>query len=232
MADIGNIVIPGASPEDLPKAIALAEKYPHIYFAVGIHPYDCENFDESIFGFASHPKCVAIGECGLDYYRLPDDENDKITNIQLQKEVFIKQIEIAKKIKKPLIVHIREATHDSKMILLEHNAKEVGGVLHCYNASPELLDLAKLGFYFGIGGVVTFSNAKKLLEVLPLIPLDKLVVETDAPYLTPHPFRGERNTPDKTKHIVQKIADLLGMSFQDIENLSTKNAKELFRGML
>lgn len=199
---------------------------------MGVHPYDCQNFDETIFEMASHPKCVAIGECGLDYYRLPEDDIEKSQNIELQKKVFIRQIEIAKQLNKPLIVHIREATHDSKMILVDTNAKVVGGVLHCFNASPDLLELANHNFYFGIGGVVTFSNARKLLEILPHIPQDRLVVETDAPYLAPHPFRGERNTPDKTRFIVQKIADLLGGDFDFIAQLTTQNAKKLFRGIV
>ena len=214
----------------MPQAIALAEKYDEVYFAVGIHPYDIDKFDEVIMEkYVNHPKCIAIGECGLDYFRLPEDELEKQENIKKQKEVFIAQIEFAKKVKKPLIVHIREASNDSRQILMEYNAKEVGGVLHCYNASEHLLPLAEHNFYFGIGGVLTFKNAKKLIEVLPKIPKDKLLIETDAPYLTPHPHRGERNEPYYTVFVAKKMAELLETSFEQMKILTTNNAKNLFK---
>jgi TatD DNase family protein len=208
----------------------LAEKYDEVYFAVGIHPYDIDKFDELIMEkYVNHPKCIAIGECGLDYFRLPEDEIEKQENIKRQKEVFIAQIEFAKKVKKPLIVHIREASNDSRQILVDYNAKEVGGVLHCYNASEHLLPLAEHNFYFGIGGVLTFKNAKKLVEVLPKIPKDKLLIETDAPYLTPHPHRGERNEPYYTVFVAQKMAELLQINEEEIQKLTTNNAKKLFK---
>ena len=214
----------------MPQAIALAEKYDEVYFAVGIHPYDIDKFDEvTMEKYVNHPKCIAIGECGLDYFRLPEDEFEKQENIKKQKEVFIAQIEFAKKVKKPLIVHIREASNDSRQILVDYNAKEVGGVLHCYNASEHLLILAEHNFYFGIGGVLTFKNAKKLVEVLPKIPKDKLLIETDAPYLTPHPHRGERNEPYYTVFVAQKMAELLEINEDEIQKLTTNNAKKLFK---
>ena len=178
--------------------------------------------------FSKHPKCIAIGECGLDYFRLPEDENEKEENVALQKEVFISQIEFAKKVKKPLIVHVREASNDSRNILEKYEASEVGGVLHCYNASEHLLPLANHGFYFGIGGVLTFKNAKKLVEVLPKIPKDRLIIETDAPYLAPHPHRGQRNEPNFTNEVALKMADLLEMTKDEIEELTTTNAIRLF----
>lgn len=177
----------------------------------------------------NHPKCIAIGECGLDYYRLPDDEEEKKENIKRQKEVFISQINLAKKYKKPLIIHIREASDDSRQILINENAKEVGGVLHCFNASEHLLILSEHNFYFGIGGVLTFKNAKKLVEILPKIPKDKLLIETDAPYLTPHPYRGVRNEPYYTIYVAQKMAELLNMTEKQIADLTTNNAKKLFK---
>ena len=185
--------------------------------------------EEMMEKYVNHPKCIAIGECGLDYFRLPEDEDEKIANVEKQKEVFISQIEFAKKVKKPLIIHIREASNDSRQILIDYNAKEVGGVLHCYNASEHLLPLSEHNFYFGIGGVLTFKNAKKLVEVLPKIPKDKLLIETDAPYLTPHPHRGERNEPYYTIFVAQKMAELLELSQEDIEDLTTNNAKKLFK---
>ncbi|MCG3718799.1 TatD family hydrolase, partial [Aliarcobacter butzleri] len=200
------------------------------YFAVGIHPYDIDMYDENIMEkYVNHPKCIAIGECGLDYYRLPEDEEEKLANIKKQKEVFISQIEFAKKYKKPLIIHIREASNDSRQILIDYNAKEVGGILHCFNASEHLLPLAEHNFYFGIGGVLTFKNAKKLVEILPKIPKDKLLIETDAPYLTPHPHRGERNEPYYTIFVSSKMSELLNISDMEVQNLTTNNAKKLFK---
>ena len=187
-------------------------------------------YDENIMEkYVNHPKCIAIGECGLDYYRLPEDEEEKLANIKTQKEVFISQIEFAKKYKKPLIIHIREASNDSRQILIDYNAKEVGGVLHCFNASEHLLPLAEHNFYFGIGGVLTFKNAKKLVEILPKIPKDKLLIETDAPYLTPHPHRGERNEPYYTIFVSSKMSELLNISDMEVQNLTTNNAKKLFK---
>lgn len=208
----------------------LAEKYDEVFFSVGVHPYDINGYDEAIMEkYVSHPKCMAVGECGLDYYRLPDDEQEKEEEIKLQKQVFIQQINFAKKYKKPLIIHIRDASNDSKKILIENNAKEVGGVLHCYNADEQLLSLANDNFYFGIGGVLTFKNARKLVQVLPKIPKEKLLVETDAPYLTPHPFRGQRNEPLYTKYVVETMASLLESSVEEMQNLTTQNAKTLFK---
>lgn len=208
----------------------MAEKYESVYFAVGIHPYDINSYDETVLEkYIQHPKCIAVGECGLDYFRLPEDKLEKENEIKLQKEVFISQIKFAKKVKKPLIVHIREASNDARTILQEYEAKEVGGVLHCYNASEHLLPLASHGFYFGIGGVVTFKNAKKLIEVLPKIPKNKLLIETDAPYLTPTPNRGKRNEPTYTTHISEKISEILELDNSELQNLTTNNAKKLFK---
>lgn len=226
---VSRFVIPGADPGTLEKAIKIAEDNEDVYFAVGVHPYDMEFFDDSYFkSYIEHEKCVAIGECGLDYYRLEGSDEEKEAEKQRQKEVFIAQIELAKKYKKPLIVHIRDASRDSKEILLEHNAKEVGGVLHCFNADEELLSLAKEGFYFGIGGVLTFKNARKLVNVLPKIPHENLVIETDGPYLTPTPHRGERNEPLYTTFVAQKIAELLDMPLEKVESTTTENALKLF----
>jgi len=227
---IEAFLIPGADPKDLPKAVALSEKYDKVFFAVGVHPYDCDSFDLSILEqYVTHPKCIAVGECGLDYFRLPEDSEEKKQNITLQKKIFKTQIEFAKKVKKPLIVHIRDASNDSRTILIESKASEVGGVLHCYNASEHLLMLSEHNFYFGIGGVVTFKNAKKLVEILPNIPLEKLLIETDSPYLTPHPFRGTRNSPSYTNIIVEKISEILTKPKKEIENITTNNAKALFK---
>jgi TatD DNase family protein len=232
---VKKFIIPGADPKDLDRAVMLSDKYEEVYFAVGIHPYDVDNieidsFENTILSkYVSHPKCIAIGECGLDYFRLPKDENEKIKNITDQKKMFITHIEFAKKVNLPLIVHIRDASDDSKAILMEHKAKEVGGVLHCFNADEQLLSLIDDGFYFGIGGVLTFKNAKKLVNILPKIPKERLLIETDAPYLTPTPFRGERNEPLYTKYISSKISELLEDDEKTIVNTTTTNAIRLFK---
>jgi len=229
-ANVTAHIIPGADPKHLERAIELCNKHENIYFSIGVHPYDAQNYDEEyLLKFATHKKCIAVGECGLDYFRLPDDETEKRDVIEKQKEVFISQIELAKRLKKPLIIHIRDASSDSKEILLKYGAGEVGGVLHCFNADEQLLSLAEENFYFGIGGVLTFKNARKLVQVLPHIPKDKLLIETDAPYLTPHPHRGERNEPAYTTFVAKKISDLLEIPLEKVENITTSNAKELFR---
>jgi TatD DNase family protein len=226
---VQKFIIPGASLKDLKRAVKISQQYENIYFGVGVHPYDAHTYDRQyLLKYITHPKCVAVGECGLDYYRLPK-EKDKIQQYkQLQKDIFIDQIKLAKEYKKPLIIHIRDASKDSKDILLSNDAKEVGGVLHCFNADNELLSLSDSGFYYGIGGVLTFKNAKKLVQILPSIPQEKLLIETDGPYLTPHPHRGERNEPAYTIFVVDKMAQLLNKSQDEIKTLTTKNAIKLF----
>ena len=226
---VERFVIPGADVSTLLRAIAIAEEHADVYFSVGIHPYDKEQFDSVDFEkYVDHEKCVAIGECGLDYFRLEGSDEEKKIEKDEQKRVFVAQIELAKKYKKPLIVHVRDASTDSKELLLKHGAGEVGGVLHCYNADHELLSLADNGFYFGIGGVLTFKNAKKLVNVLPMIPMEKLIIETDGPYLTPTPHRGERNEPLYTTFVAEKISELLEIPRGKIEEMTTDNAQKLF----
>lgn len=232
-AGVKSFIIPGAHPSTLSRAVELCEQYENIYFAVGVHPYDLEGLEGLDFEhYAAHPKCVAIGECGMDYYRLDGSDEEKSAEKKRQEEAFRFQIRFAKKVKKPLIVHIRDASHDSKMILLSEGAGEVGGVLHCYNADDELLSLADENFYFGIGGVLTFSNAKKLVNILPRIPTDKLLIETDGPYLTPHPHRGSRNEPSYTALVAQKMSDILNTPLEEIESLTTNNAVRLFGNLI
>jgi TatD DNase family protein len=234
---VKRFIIPGADPIELNRALELSQKYDEVYFAVGIHPYsvdddgvEIDTLEETIFDkYASDPKCIAIGECGLDYFRLPKDEEEKAKNIARQKEIFIAHIKYAQKVNLPLIVHIRDASDDSKKILIDYEAKKTGGVLHCFNADEQLLSLADDGFYFGIGGVLTFKNAKKLINVLPKIPKDRLLIETDAPYLTPMPFRGERNEPLYTKYVASKMAEILSIGEKEIINITTSNAYKLFK---
>lgn len=249
--NVQKIIIPGADIRTLPHAQALAHAHTNVYFAVGTHPTDIDMFDKAVLQeFAKDKKCVAIGECGLDYYYLPkmSDEatpqdskdyqsQDKAAQHQAiesqreaikarQKQVFIEQIELSLSLQKPLIIHIREASADSFEILDSY--KNAYGVLHCYNADRILLKLQER-FYYGIGGVCTFKNARRLIEVLPLIPKERIVLETDAPYLTPHPHRGSRNEPHYIPLIVRQIAQVLDMSEDEVIEISTRNAQRLFR---
>ncbi len=227
---VGGAIIPGADPKDLKRAKEISYQYQNIYFASGVHPYEIDNYkSEEIEEFLQDEKCIAVGECGLDYYRLPKEENRKREIKEKQKEVFISQIELAIKYQKPLIVHIRDANSDSLEILKEYGDDLIGGVLHCYNASEILLELAEKNFYFGIGGVLTFKNAKKLVEILPKIPKERLLLETDAPYLTPHPFRGQRNEPLYTKYILRKMSEIVDIEKRELEELILKNTERLFK---
>lgn len=222
---IEKFIIPGADPKDLSRATQIAQKYSNVYFALGIHPYEVHSGKLSdIEGFASDKKCVAIGECGLDYYRLPEQEYREEYK-KTQKEVFISHIKLAISLDLPLIVHIREASNDAFEILNDY--KNVRGVLHCFNADEILLGLSDR-FYYGIGGVATFKNAKKIIDILPKIPKNRILLETDAPYLTPHPHRGERNEPSHIPLVVSKLSMVLGLSYEEIAALSTKNAYDLF----
>ena len=218
---VKKFIIPAADPKDLPRAIELAQKYDEIYFAVGVHPVDIDKFDEKlIINFINHPKCVAVGEIGLDYHWVKDE---KQRNKQIK--YFHRQIELALEYNKPIIVHIREASEDSLKVLEKY--PNIKGVLHCFNAAEQLLRL-KNNFFYGIGGVITFKNARKLINIFPKIPKNRVVIETDAPYLTPHPFRGKRNEPMYTIYIRDKIAKLWGVEREVVEEITTKNAKGLF----
>jgi len=227
--NVKGFIIPGADIKTLKRAVDISNTHNNTFFAVGVHPYDIDEYDrEYLKKYITYPKCVAVGECGLDYYRLPKNEEEKLKVKKKQKEVFIDQIELAKEYKLPLIVHIREASQDSLEILKDYVDESLGGVLHCFNASAMLLELTEKNFYFGIGGVVTFKNAKKLVDIVKDIPLDKIVLETDAPYLTPHPFRGKRNEPAYTKYVLEKLSNLLNKPKEELEKQFYQNSLKLF----
>ena len=224
-ASVQEIIIPAANPSTLARAKEISYKYDDIYFACGLHPCDIENLGDYL-EFIDDKKCVAIGECGLDYYYFENLDSAQISKIkQKQKQIFISQIELAIEKDLPLIVHIREASNDAFEIL--DSFKKARGVLHCYNADRILLNLSDR-FYYGIGGVVTFKNARRLIEVLPQIPKDRILLETDAPYLAPHPHRGERNSPEYIPLIAQKISEILEWNLKDLADTTTQNAKNLF----
>lgn len=231
-AGVEAFILPGADMAELEKAVDIANNREDTYFAVGVHPYDLPSFDEDKFKkFITHPKCIAVGECGLDYFRLPKDSELKEQEKAEQKRIFIAQIELAIEFNKPLIIHSREANEDTYQILKEYAPRLRSAVLHCYNSSARLLELASLGeFYYGIGGVLTFKNAKSLVEILPLIPKDRLLIETDAPYLTPEPYRGQRNEPAYTVLVAEKMGELLNLNKQEVCAITTANARRAFWG--
>lgn len=224
-AGVQEIIIPAANSSTLPRAKEIAYTYENIYFACGLHPCDIENL-ANYLEFIDDKKCVAIGECGLDYHYLRNLDSSEIVKIkQRQKQIFMSQIELAIAKDLPLIVHIRDASSDAFEILRQF--PKARGVLHCYNADQILLNLSDR-FYYGIGGVVTFKNARRLIEVLPQIPRERIVLETDAPYLAPHPYRGERNSPEYIPLIAEKIAEVLHWDLQELADITTMNAKDLF----
>ena len=224
---VEKVVIPGVEPSGFDRIIKLCEEYPDVYGAVGVHPEELNSYNEEaenkIKELLKHKKIIAVGEIGLDYYW------DK-SQIEKQKEIFERQILIAKQAQKPILVHDREAHLDSFEILKKSNAAETGVVMHCFSGSPEFAQQCiNEGFYIALGGVVTFKNAKKVKEVAKTVPLDKLLLETDAPYMTPVPYRGKENQPAYVKFVAEEIAKLRGVSFEEIAEATTANAKKLLK---
>ena len=209
-------------------AIHLAETFPNVYAVVGVHPVDAvkTNLDDliEIEKMLSHPKVVALGEIGLDYYWIKD-----AAEREREHTFFIEQINIANKHQKPIVIHMRDATEDTYQVLLNHKPI-MGGVLHSFSSSSEMaLKFVKLGMHIGLGGPVTYLNAKEPKEVAKVVPSDRLLLETDAPYLSPHPFRGKTNESARVPLIGQVIADLRGVSLDVLADQTTSNAKRLFK---
>jgi TatD DNase family protein len=224
--DIYKFIIPGTSKDYIKRAKQLSNNYDGIYYAVGIHPNYASSYEDGYLDtYLKDKKFVAIGECGLDYFHTKD-ENE----IKKQKEVFIEHIKKANELDMPLIVHVRDSSEDAKEILMKYSKS--GGVLHCFNGDDCLIELKDIGFYFGIGGVVTFKNAKKLQETCLKLPYDKILLETDAPYLSPAPNRGKRNESANLVHIIKKLSEILSVSYEDIINISLDNSKKLFKKLL
>jgi TatD DNase family protein len=223
---VEKMVVVGFDRPTINKAMELVEGYEFLYAAIGWHPVDAIDMTEEdlnwIEELSSHPKVVAIGETGLDYHW---DKSPK----DIQQEVFRKQIRLAKKVKLPIVIHNREATQDIVDILQEEDAKEVGGIMHCFSGSPETARVClDMNFLISLGGPVTFKNAKKPKEVAEEVPLDKLLIETDCPYLAPHPYRGKRNEPSYVKLVAEQIAELKGISYEEVAEKTTQNAKKIF----
>lgn len=211
---------------DLPSSkvsVDYANKYDFIYATVGIHPVDIEGYNEEtekeLEELAKNDKVVAIGEIGLDYYWMTQPK-------EFQKEIFRKQMELARRVGKPVVIHSRDAMEDTLEILKEF--PDVGGVFHCYPGSVESAKEVIDRYYLGIGGVLTFKNAKKLVEVVENIPMDKLILETDCPYMTPVPNRGKRNEPIYVQYVAEKIAELKGITFDEVVKYTNENTKKVY----
>ena len=221
---VKKIIVPSSCASDIDDVFELAQKYENVYCYLGIHPEEAKDWSgenkEKIKTLAASPKVVGIGEIGLDYYW---DKSD----IDLQKEIFIKQIELANELNLPLNIHDRDAHKDTFDILKEHN-KNSAVIMHCFSGSPEFaLECIKEGWYIALGGVVTFKNAKKMKDVAKIVPLEKLLLETDAPYLTPVPHRGEENQPAYVKFTAEEIAKLKGISFEETAQTTSANAEKI-----
>lgn len=224
---VGLVTDVGATIASTKKAVALSEQYDFIYAAVGVHPEGVEELTNQdmdwLCELAKREKVVAIGEIGLDYY-YEDPKRD------IQKIWFRKQLEVARKTGLPVVIHSRDAAQDTLDIIKEEHGEQIGGVIHCFSYGKEMAQIyLDMGFYLGIGGVVTFKNGKKLKEVVKCTPIERIVLETDAPYLTPEPNRGKRNASHYLKYVAQEIAQLKGMTAKEVIDVTTKNAKEMYR---
>ncbi|WP_073590622.1 TatD family hydrolase [Anaerocolumna xylanovorans] len=226
-AGIGYVVNIGASLESSGASLKLAEKYPFFYAAVGVHPSETGELTEENFGrlreACKNQKVVAVGEIGLDYYwDTPERE--------IQKEWFLRQMELAKEVKLPAVIHSRDAAEDTLKMIQSSNLKSVGGIIHCFSYAKEMAKAyIDMGFYLGIGGVLTFKNAKKLKEVVEYAPIESLVLETDSPYLAPEPNRGKRNSSLNLTYVAQKIAEIKGLDYETVIAVTEQNARKVYR---
>ena len=223
--DVGCAVCIGVTLEDFPRILSLAETHPNILATVGVHPENTgvkEPTADELIELAAHPKVVGIGETGLDYYWHKDAP-------EWQRDRFRTHIRAARVAGKPLIVHNRDATEDTFRVLSEENAEDCGGVMHCFTETWDMAQQAlNLGFYISISGIVTFKNAHIVKDVARRVPLDRLLVETDAPYLAPVPFRGKINQPAYVRHVAEEIASLRGISCETVADATTENFYRLF----
>ena len=223
---VGTIVNVSATYESCAHAVELAKKYPHVYADVGIHPDEVGVLDEEKFAkmkeLFKEDKVVAVGEIGLDYYW--DNESHEV-----QRKWFVRQLELAKELDLPGVIHSRDAAADT-MYVIENYAKGLSGVIHCYSYSKEMAEeYVKMGFYIGIGGVVTFKNSKKMKEVVEAVPLERILLETDCPYLAPEPFRGRRNQSSYLTYVAKQIAELKGISEEEVIAVTEANARRMYR---
>lgn len=224
--NISHVINIGATLSSVKKTIELMAKYPFVYGAIGIHPEGVGELTEESFAWlkeqCSLEKAVAVGEIGLDYYwKEPERE--------IQKHWFVRQLQLAKEVQLPVVIHSRDAAKDTIDIMKQEKAEETGGVVHCFSYTKETARIfLDMGFYMGIGGVITFKNAQKLKEALNYIPMDRVLLETDSPYLAPVPYRGKRNTSLNLPYIMEEIAAIKGITKEAVEEITMENAKRLF----
>lgn len=225
--NITKLVNVGASVRGCHDSLALANKYDFIYASLGIHPEEVLEYNEQDIAWIEEhihdDKVVSVGEIGLDY-----NFCDEPANIVLQKELFINQLKLAKKYNKPVIIHSRDACEDTMSILREY-ATELKCVIHCFSYSPEVAaEYVKMGYYIGVGGVVTFKNSKKLVDTVKAIPIERILLETDCPYLAPEPNRGKRNDSSNLRYVAEKIAEIKGISVEEVEDITLRNTLEFY----
>lgn len=224
---VGKIVNIGASLNSCKQTIELMQKYDFVYGAIGVHPNEVEELSEESFAqlkeWCKSEKCVAVGEIGLDYYY--DEPSPDI-----QKKWFIRQLNLARENSKPVVIHSRDAAKDTIDIMKEQHAEEIGGVVHCFSYTKETAKIMlDMGFYIGIGGVLTFKNGVKLKEAADFIPMDRIVLETDCPYLAPVPFRGKRNSSLYLPYVVSVLAEIKGISEEEVRRITWENAHRMYR---
>ncbi|MGN0386475.1 MAG: TatD family hydrolase [Lachnospiraceae bacterium] len=225
--NVGLVVNIGASLSSCGETLRMAEKYPFVYGAIGVHPSETAELNEENFlqlsEMAKHEKCVAVGEIGLDYYwHEPDRETQKFW--------FKRQLGLARELNLPVVIHSRDAANDTITVMKDMHAEEMGGVIHCFSYTRETAAIfLKMGFYIGIGGVVTFKNARKIKEAVEEIPLERIVLETDCPYLAPVPFRGKRNSSLNIPYVIEEIARIKQVSPNEVEEITWENAHKLYR---
>ena len=225
--NVKYLIISCCSMDTIDEGIALADKYPNIFLSIGLHPSEIFKYDSNDLEYIenivkNNKKVVAIGEIGLDYHYI-ENSSDK----DLQKELFIKQLDMATRLSKPVVIHTREAVMDTLQILKENKVTKTG-VFHCCPQNRELIkEGLKLGFYISFAGPITFKNSKNAEEMINLVPNDRILIETDSPYLAPEPVRGTRNTPANVKYIAQKIADVKGLTLEEVEKITFENTKNI-----
>lgn len=223
--EVSNALCVAVDLEKLPQILALAEQHENIYASVGVHPdyeLEAEPTQEQLVSLAKHPKVVAIGETGLDYFRLTGE-------LEWQRNRFRTHIRAAVESRKPLIIHTRSASADTLRLMQEEGADKIGGVMHCFTESMEVaLAAIEMNFYISFSGIVTFKKALELKEVATRIPLERMLIETDSPYLAPVPFRGKLNQPSYVKHVAEEIAKLRGIAVEEVGEVTSANFKRLF----
>lgn len=226
LAKVQSIVTVGADLESSRQAVGFAKRYPGVIATVGVHPHDADSVSDSVIReiamLAEDERVIAIGEIGLDYHY-------DFSPRDVQRRVFAIQISLGRELGLPIVVHVRDAYRDAISILKSEHAEDVGGIIHCFSGDREVAkDCLDMGFYISIGGILTFANSEELRGIIKDLPLDRILLETDAPYLTPVPYRGKRNEPAYVVHVAETLANLKGISFDEVAEATTFNAHKLF----